>query len=51
LPCLAAKNSNMGSGGDWSFMQGRKENLELFSCYEVLERIKERTFEKMYKGQ
>jgi hypothetical protein len=40
----------MGSGGDWSFTGGRKGNLELFSRYEVLERIEEGTFEKMYKG-
>jgi serine/threonine protein kinase len=50
LPCFATKNPNMGSGGDWSFMQGKKGNLKLFSRYEMLERIGEGTFGKMYKG-
>jgi hypothetical protein len=41
----------MGSGGDCNFTRSKIGNPKLFSHYEVLEKIKERTFEKMYKGR
>ena len=36
--------------GDWSFAGGVKANPELYSRYEVLERLEEGTYAEVYKG-
>jgi hypothetical protein len=35
--------------GDWSFAEGVKANPELYSRYEVLERLEEGTYGEVFK--
>lgn len=36
---------------DWSFVGGRKVNLELYLWYEVLERLGEGIYGEVFKGK